>query len=140
MSTETTQEAEQSAPTGAAQQYPKGAPPLEQKESLVTLTANTVEKLKSIIANDPEAKGKALRIGLESGGCSGYQYVFTFDTKKENDHVIASDGVEVLIDDKTGEMLKGSVIDYTQDFGGEGFAINNPNVKKSCGCGHSVDI
>lgn len=107
---------------------------------IVTLTPNAVEKIKSLTANDPQAAGKALRIYLETGGCSGYQYGFTYDTKKENDNVIASDGIEVIIDPQSASMLKGSVIDYKADFGGEGFAIQNPNVKKSCGCGNSVEI
>ena len=107
---------------------------------MITLTANTIEKLKSIVDTDPDAKDKSLRIGLESGGCSGMQYVFTFDSKKESDQVISQGGVSVLLDVQVAENLKGSTIDYVTDFSGEGFAISNPNVKKSCGCGHSVEF
>ncbi len=108
--------------------------------SPITLTSNSILKLKSILSSDPEAHGKSLRIALESGGCSGSQYVFSFDTQKETDQVITSEGVSVLIDNETAEKLKGSVIDYVQDFASEGFSINNPNVKHSCGCGNSVEI
>lgn len=114
--------------------------PETQTGSIVTLTPNAVSKIKSLIQNDPQSQGKALRIYLEAGGCSGYQYGFVYDAKKDDDHVISSEGISVIIDPKSGELLKGSVIDYKEDFGGEGFAIQNPNVKKSCGCGNSVDI
>ena len=109
-------------------------------QAVVSLTPNAVAKIKEMTISDPAAQGKALRIYLEAGGCSGYQYGFTYDVKKEGDHVLASDGIEVVIDAKSGELLKGSVVDYKTDFGGEGFAIQNPNVKKSCGCGSSVEI
>ncbi len=106
----------------------------------VTLTAGAIAKIKSLTANDPQSAGKSLRIFLETGGCSGFQYGFTYDTQKDGDNVNQFDGVSVLIDAKSAELLKGSVIDYKEDFGGEGFAIQNPNVKKSCGCGNSVEI
>ena len=110
-------------------------------QPVVTLTPNAAAKIKSLTENDPAAKGKALRVSLEAGGCSGYQYGFSYDDKKEGDYVLASSGgMEVVIDPKSGELLKGSTIDYKSDFGGEGFAIQNPNVKKSCGCGNSVEI
>src|SRR3989344_6286451 len=108
--------------------------------NVVSLTPNAVAKIKELTLSDPAAQGKALRIYLEAGGCSGYQYGFTYDVKKEGDHVLASEGIEVVIDAKSADLLKGSVVDYKTDFGGEGFAIQNPNVKKSCGCGSSVEI
>lgn len=107
---------------------------------VVTLTPNAIDKIKSLCANDPQAAGKSLRISLDAGGCSGYQYGFLYDHQKEGDHVISSDGISVIIDAESAQKLAGSVIDYKEDFGGEGFAIQNPNVKKSCGCGHSVEI
>lgn len=108
--------------------------------TMVTLTPNAIAKVKSLSANDPQASGKSLRILLEAGGCSGYQYGFVYDNQKEGDHIISSDGVSVLIDSQSAQLLRGSTIDYKEDFGSEGFAIQNPNVKKSCGCGNSVDI
>ena len=108
--------------------------------SVVSLTPNAITKIKSLTTNDPQAQGKSLRVYLEAGGCSGYQYGFTYDEKKEGDEVISNEGISVIIDAKSAELLKGSVIDYKEDFGGAGFAIQNPNVKKSCGCGNSVEI
>ena len=110
------------------------------KQSVVSLTPNAVNKIKELTLSDPQAQGKAMRICLEAGGCSGYQYGFSYDVKKEGDYVLAPDGIEVVIDAKSVDLLKGSGVDYKTDFGGEGFAIQNPNVKKSCGCGNSVEI
>ncbi|OGR80462.1 MAG: hypothetical protein A3I11_09055 [Elusimicrobia bacterium RIFCSPLOWO2_02_FULL_39_32] len=112
----------------------------DQKETIITLTPNTVSKVKEIASQDPQNEGKSFRIFLEAGGCSGYQYGFTFDTKKEGDQELSFEGLNVLLDPQSALALKGSVIDYKEDFGGEGFSIQNPNVKKSCGCGHSVEI
>lgn len=107
---------------------------------IVSLTPNAVAKIKQLTANDSQAAGKSLRIMLEEGGCSGYQYGFAYGDKQEGDHVVSSDGVTVIIDPQSGERLKGSVIDYKEEFGSEGFSIQNPNVKKSCGCGNSVEV
>ncbi|MBI3013192.1 MAG: iron-sulfur cluster assembly accessory protein [Elusimicrobia bacterium] len=107
---------------------------------VVTLTPATIAKVKEFQSKDSQAAGKAMRVFLEAGGCSGFQYGFTFDAKKEGDHEMTVDGVTVLIDPQSAVQLKGSVIDYKEDIGGEGFSIQNPNVKKSCGCGHSVEI
>lgn len=109
-------------------------------ENILTLTPNAVTKIKALSANDPQAAGKSLRVFLEAGGCSGYQYGFTYDDKKDGDAVLQFDGVTVLVDQQSARFLNGSVIDYKEDFGGEGFAIQNPNVKKSCGCGNSVEV
>ena len=108
--------------------------------AVVSLTPGAIAKIKSLTENDPAAKGKSLRVYLEAGGCSGFQYGFTYDDKKDDDQVLTSEGISVVIDPKSADLLKGSVIDYKEDFGGEGFAIQNPNVKKSCGCGNSVEI
>ena len=107
--------------------------------STITLSAGAVAKIKSLTESDPAAKGKALRICLEAGGCSGYQYGFTYDDKKADDQVISSEGISVVIDPKSADLLKGSVIDYKEDFSGAGFSISNPNAKSSCGCGKSFN-
>lgn len=113
---------------------------IETQTPVLTLTPNAIKKIKSLMEADPQAKGKSARIYLEAGGCSGYQYGFSFDDKKEGDASLTVDGLTVLVDPQSAQQLKGSVVDYKEDFGGEGFAIQNPNVKKSCGCGNSVEI
>lgn len=104
---------------------------------MVTLTNSAVKKVQEFFQNEPEAKGKSLRIALEAGGCSGFQYAFGFDVKRPEDNEVTCDGFSVLIDPQSAQHLKGSNIDYVEDTAGSGFKIANPNVKKSCGCGQS---
>lgn len=104
---------------------------------MVTLTESATKKVRGFFQSDPEAKGKSLRISLEAGGCSGFRYAFAFDVKQPQDNEIPCDGFSVLIDPESARRLKGSEIDYVEDAAGSGFKIQNPNVKKSCGCGQS---
>ena len=104
---------------------------------MVTLTENAIKKVQEFFSVEPEAKGKSLRVGVEPGGCSGYEYAFSFDDKQEGDSVISIDGFKVLISPQSAPFLTGSEIDYSEDATGAGFKISNPNVKGSCGCGKS---
>jgi iron-sulfur cluster assembly accessory protein len=112
----------------------------QNAEQILTLTPGAIAKVKEIAASDPQAQGKSLRIFLEAGGCSGYQYGFTFDEKRDGDNVLDFEGTSVLVDGQSAKLLQGSVIDYKEDFGGEGFSIQNPNAKQSCGCGKSAEF
>ena len=106
----------------------------------VTLTDKAVLKIKELYANDPSLTGKSLRISVESGGCSSYSYAFKYDDSvADNDQKQEFDGVKLIIDPESGGLLAGSIVDYKEDFGAEGFAIQNPNAKKSCGCGNSFE-
>lgn len=106
---------------------------------MVALTENAAKKVKDYFNADTTLQGKVLRIFVESGGCSGYQYGFTFDTQKEGDQEFDCNGVKILVDAASLPILSGCVIDYVEDFNGAGFAVKNPNAKKSCGCGSSFD-
>ncbi len=105
----------------------------------VTLTDQAVQKIKELYSQDPELKGKSLRIYIEKGGCSGYSYGFKFDEAQSVDVQQEYEGFKLLIDPESGKMMEGATVDYKTDFGQEGFAIKNPNAKKSCGCGNSFD-
>jgi iron-sulfur cluster assembly protein len=105
----------------------------------VTLTDQAVQKIKELYTSDPQLSGKALRIYIEKGGCSGYSYGFKFDEAGAADAQQDYEGFKLVIDPDSSKMLEGSTVDYKTDFGQEGFAINNPNAKKSCGCGNSFD-
>lgn len=105
----------------------------------VTLTDRAVSKIKEFYSQDQALAGKALRVYVETGGCSGYSYGFKFDDAKSDDNSQEYDGFKVVIDEKTGQLIGGSTIDYKEEFGSEGFAIQNPNAKKSCGCGNSFE-
>jgi iron-sulfur cluster insertion protein len=93
------------------------------------------------VLTQEEHKGLMLRIAVSGGGCSGFQYNFTFDdTKNDADFVIERDGATVLVDDTSLELLKGSEIDYVEDMIGASFQIKNPQAKSTCGCGNSFSV
>ena len=103
----------------------------------IQITENAAKQIKALIQDSDEGRDKVLRVCVESGGCSGMQYAMTFDGKKPDDHVFSQHGVYVVIDSKSLDFLKGSVIDYSDSIQGSGFRIQNPNAKSSCGCGKS---
>jgi iron-sulfur cluster assembly accessory protein len=105
---------------------------------MITLTDNAAQHIKTLWAEQGVA-GKALRVSVEAGGCSGMEYGMAFDDKKDDDEIVRHDGVEVIIDPMSASFLKGSVIDYVDSLQGSGFKINNPNVHSSCGCGRSFN-
>jgi iron-sulfur cluster assembly accessory protein len=105
----------------------------------VTLTERAVSKIKEFYSQDQSLAGKSLRVFVETGGCSSYSYGFKFDEVKDIDQKQVYDGFQVVIDPETDKLLNGSTVDYKEDFGSEGFAIQNPNAKKSCGCGKSFE-
>jgi len=106
-------------------------------EAVISLTPAAVSKIQSFFTEEPAAKGKALRLAVERGGCSGYSYAFSFDEKKEGDTEVRCEGFAVLVDAESGKFLRGTIVDYHEDVAGSGFKLQNPNVKKSCGCGNS---
>jgi iron-sulfur cluster assembly accessory protein len=106
---------------------------------MITVTDSAVKQLQTILADEPDAAGKGLRIFVEHGGCAGLQYGMTMDERKEGDSVIERDGVQVLVDEESGRYLSGSVIDFTDGLTGAGFRIHNPNAVRSCGCGTSFE-
>jgi iron-sulfur cluster assembly accessory protein len=84
-----------------------------------------------------EEKDSALRLYVSGGGCSGFQYGLAFDKKNDDDTLIESHGVKVIVDQESAKYLDGSEIDYEESVMGEGFKVNNPNATETCGCGHS---
>ncbi len=105
---------------------------------MITLTENAVKQIRSLQTQDDNAH-KPLRIFIENGGCSGMQYGMAFDDKKADDQVVSTDGVEVIIDPMSADLMKNSVIDYADGLQGSGFQIKNPNAHSSCGCGRSFN-
>ena len=82
-------------------------------------------------------KGSFFRIAIKGGGCSGFQYEFTFDQTKTNDDLIFNN---ILIGKQSADLLKGSEVDYVSELIGEQFKITNPQTKSSCGCGVSFSL
>ncbi len=103
---------------------------------MITLTANAATKVKSL-QEELGTDGKLMRIFVESGGCSGFQYGMSFDEKKEEDQIIDSEGVQVIIDAASLAYLDGSEVDFDDGLNGKGFEIRNPNAENTCGCGKS---
>jgi iron-sulfur cluster insertion protein len=109
-------------------------------ESPVEITESAAARIKLILDQD-ENRGMMLRISVSGGGCSGFQYGFTFDdTTGESDRVLERGGAKVIIDDVSLEMMKGAKIDYVEDMIGAAFQIKNPVAKTSCGCGNSFSV
>lgn len=109
-------------------------------DAVVNITEKAISKAKIFAESNQEAAGKAFRIYVQGGGCSGFQYGFTFDEKRDGDNVISAGGMEVVIDPTTLPYLKGSMVDFVEDFQGSGFVVQNPNATGSCGCGHSFSV
>lgn len=86
------------------------------------------------------AQGKALRIAVEGGGCSGFQYEIDLDAPKDDDLIIEGAGEKVLIDSVSLPFLTEAVIDFTEELIGARFVIDNPNATSSCGCGTSFSM
>tara|TARA_B100001057_G_scaffold500825_1_gene618126 strand:- start:8594 stop:8911 length:318 start_codon:yes stop_codon:yes gene_type:complete len=103
---------------------------------VITLTENAANKVKQL-QEEKGGGGKLLRIFVESGGCSGFQYGMSFDLKNDDDHTLKSAGVSFLMDDASIEYMKGSEIDFDDGLQGKGFEIRNPNADSTCGCGKS---
>jgi len=107
---------------------------------ILSLTDNAVEKVRSLT----EEKGNPslkLRVYVTGGGCSGFQYGFSFDEMAaDDDTAIESDGVTLLVDPMSFQYLTGSEVDYTEGLEGSRFVVNNPNAATTCGCGASFSI
>ena len=103
------------------------------------LTDAAIEKVKYFARTMPDSEGKPLRVFVQGGGCSGFQYGFTFDEKKEDDNVIEQGGITVLVDPQSATYLKGAKVNYVEDFRGAGFSVENPNATGGCGCGKSFN-
>jgi iron-sulfur cluster assembly accessory protein len=103
----------------------------------VELTAPAAETVKGLLEKR-ELEGYALRVYVQGGGCSGFQYGMALEANiREQDTVVEQHGVKVVIDEVSIEYMRGASIDYVEDVMGSGFKIENPNAMSSCGCGNS---
>lgn len=120
--------------TNVAQETPSGtAPPFGVSQR----AAERIRHLREMEGND----ALMLRVTVSGGGCSGFQYGFSFDDKiEEEDRIFERDGVKVLVDDVSLEFLANGEVDFKEDLMGSYFVIENPNATSSCGCGTSFSI
>ncbi len=106
----------------------------------INLSARAVQKVRNLLAEEENDQLK-LRVFITGGGCSGFQYGFTFDEiTADDDTALETDGVTLLVDPMSLQHLVGSVVDYTEGLEGSRFVVNNPNASATCGCGSSFSI
>jgi iron-sulfur cluster assembly accessory protein len=115
--------------------------PAEHSSALVALTPTAAEKIRELMAEDPEGESSVLRVAIQGGGCSGFQYGLGFDTgPAEGDETLELHGVTVVVDPYSAPYLQGATIDFLTGLTESGFKIDNPNAASSCGCGHSFQV
>ncbi len=110
---------------------------VEHPTDLVSLTPTAADKIRELMAEDPEGESSVLRVAIQGGGCSGFQYGLGFDAGPvDDDATIKQHGVTIVIDPYSAPYLKGATIDFLTGLEESGFKIDNPNAQASCGCGH----
>ena len=112
----------------------------EVEERRIVLTENAVRRIAMLKAQE-SAENAFLRIAVSGGGCSGFQYGLSFDDQRnDDDFVFERDGVRVVVDEVSLDLLNGAEVDFVEDLMGASFQIRNPNAASSCGCGNSFSI
>jgi len=110
-------------------------------ETLLSLTPLAAAKVKELMAEEPDADALVLRVAIQGGGCSGFQYGLGFDSgPAEGDHELSLEGVRVVVDPYSAPYLQGATVDFLTGLQESGFKIDNPNAVSSCGCGHSFQV
>ena len=113
---------------------------IQNQPAQLTLTASAVDKLRQLVTEE-DNPALNLRVYITGGGCSGFQYGFTFDENmNEDDLRLAQDGVALLVDSTSYQYLIGASIDYQEGLEGAQFVIKNPNAATTCGCGSSFSV
>ena len=104
---------------------------------MIALTDNAAVKVKDLITQEGNDE-LMLRVAVRPGGCSGFSYEMFFDSELEKDDQVTDfSGVKVVVDPSSAQLLEGATLDYKDGLQGAGFAINNPNAQRTCGCGQS---
>src|SRR6266849_5508265 len=109
-------------------------------ERRITVRESAARRI-AFLKTQEDAADAFLRVSVSGGGCSGFQYGFSFDdTRQDGDVVFERDGVQVIVDDTSLDLLNGAEIDFVEDMMGAAFQIKNPNAASSCGCGNSFSV
>ncbi|WP_420405049.1 iron-sulfur cluster insertion protein ErpA [Nisaea sp.] len=118
-----------------------GAPVSSTDGRTFGLTESAAKRIATLLAQEEDSNAKFMRVSVEGGGCSGFQYDFGFDDEiGEDDHVFVSHDVRVVVDDTSLDLLNGGELDYVSELLGAYFQVTNPNASSSCGCGTSFSI
>jgi iron-sulfur cluster insertion protein len=114
--------------------------PMVIKGATIGFTESAANKVKALVEEEKNPKLK-LRVSVDGGGCSGFQYEFAFDESlSDDDTVVEKNGATVVIDVTSMQYLNGSEVDYLEGLEGARFVVNNPNATSTCGCGSSFSI
>jgi iron-sulfur cluster assembly accessory protein len=112
-----------------------------ERPTLVSLTPTAASKVRELMSEEPDGQDLVLRVAIQGGGCSGFQYGLGFDSgAAEGDEVLELEGVRVVVDPFSAPYLRGATIDFLNGLQESGFKIDNPNATASCGCGHSFQV
>ena len=107
---------------------------------MLTITASAINKVRDLLIEEKLPSNSALRMFVQGGGCSGYQYGFAFDEEiAEDDFVTENEGIKVVVDMISSQYLQGATLDYKEEKFNSQFVISNPNAKSTCGCGYSFN-
>jgi iron-sulfur cluster assembly protein len=110
-------------------------------ETLVELTPRAADKIRELQATEPAGEADVLRVAVQGGGCSGFQYGLGFDRGAiEGDHELVQHGVRIVVDPFSAPYLTGATIDWLDGLQESGFKIENPHAVSACGCGHSFQV
>lgn len=108
-------------------------------EPLIRLTESAAKRVAWIAAR--QDKPAILRLAVDGGGCAGFTYKFELaDTAEQDDEVVETDGVKLVVDPISLDLVKGSAVDFVEDLGGAAFRVTNPNAQSGCGCGSSFSV
>ncbi len=108
-------------------------------QQLLSLSANAVKRVDALLSD--EAEGTMLRVAVSGGGCSGFQYGFSFDARRnQDDEIVEQDGITVVVDTMSLMYVAGAEIDFVEDLVGSSFSLKNPNATASCSCGSSFAV
>lgn len=112
---------------------------MDTKPKIINLSQNAKEEISRLLSKETTSPD-GLRISLLAGGCSGLSYHLEFDKLKEKDITDEVNGIKIIIDPKSALYITGMTLDFQGGLTGKGFTFNNPNAKKSCGCGTSFSV
>lgn len=108
---------------------------------MITVSENAKSHALDLIKQENKPADSFIRVGVDSGGCSGLSYKLEFDNvMREGDQVFEDNGIKIVVDRKSFLYLAGTQLDYTGGLNGKGFVFNNPNASRTCGCGESFSV
>ena len=114
---------------------------MQENVQAFTVSDNAARRISTLLKDEHAADNKFMRVAVEGGGCSGFQYIFKFDSiKNSDDFIFEKNDVAVIIDEISLELIKGGTLDYTEELIGSYFQVINPNASSACGCGTSFSI